>query len=44
MPTLNYILSFRRQEKKLLATYVHTYDLPRFIIGTMVKEKFDHKQ
>lgn len=33
-----------RTKKICLYTYVHTYSLPRFIIGTMAKEKFDHKQ
>lgn len=32
------------RKKKSFAAHVHTYNLPRFITGNMVKEKFDHKQ
>lgn len=32
------------RKKKKNPTHVHTYNLPRFIIGITVKEKFDHKQ
>lgn len=35
---------FRQEKKKKKILHMCTYNLPRFIIGITVKEKFDHKQ
>lgn len=43
--SMNYILILlEAKPEKFICLHECTYSLPKFIIGTIVEEKFDHKQ